>query len=137
MTSNCKIHLVGHSLAGGIVHHCMISNEFIFNNITRAHCFNPGVGLSYIRKSLANMTFTQDQETIFKKKINVYHVSGDVISKLSNALKGSFFMYRLKESYFSHLLYLGSLVIFPSVTTYLLLNVTKTGKFHSMTNFIL
>ena len=134
----CKIHLSGHSLSGMIVYHCSLTNDFIFNNVNSVHSFNPGTGLAYVMSSLKNMTFTQDQKNKFRKKINVYHISGDKISALSNGLTNAkYYGYRLKESYISWLFYIGSLLIFPTVNTYLLLGISKTTKYHSVVNFIM
>jgi hypothetical protein len=130
---NCKIYGAAHSLGSSTLHHCMYSDEYIFNNIEKAYCYNAGstplmmtklikYGLGYGKK--------------YKDKIILLHVKGDKISENSYYMEGSYRQYKLNESYLS-LFLKGYRLIFFSRYYNTFRNWTQTGKYHSIDNFIM
>ena len=120
------IHLTGHSLGGTSAYYCMTKNEFIFDNVSKCVCFNPGTTpLNY------TLVFTRRKRE-FDSKIKLHHIRGDFISKNLNGLHGTKHYYYFQKTFIKRTF--GFFAKLNPFTKYFY-GAHSTISHHSITNF--
>ena len=123
-----KITLCGHSLGGFSAYYCMVTSQYVANNVSSLHSFNPGTTPLNFTKWFNRTIKTMDD------KINHYHIVGDEISKNYRGLHGKKFRFRLKENYINYVAY-GFLNFTFNGFTRIIYRGALTIKYHSLSNF--